>query len=107
MVYEAVLEEVSRPENVLGVRITEYGADLYVAPEECAALDKLWRRWAGRGPGGGSMLYGYRLQGAQRLMPMYADNYLLVASGLISQLEEGSDRVLYHLLPPGFLLVDS
>jgi hypothetical protein len=87
MVYDAISQAVSQPEAVLGVRVSAAITSVWVAPREGPRLHRLKA---------GDLLHDYSLEVPGRQIGMHMDNYLLTASGLITQLKERRDGVLYH-----------
>jgi hypothetical protein len=105
-VYDVLKQYTSRPEAVIGVRVTYETAFVWVDSRERERLDKLLGKQLEPGVRAAAAAAAAGLGGECRLVlgkssPAYGinpDNYFLVTSGLILQLEEGRDGVLYHRL---------
>jgi hypothetical protein len=100
-VYDAFTKAVSRPKAVLGVRVTLNTAFVWLDSRERERMDRLLGKCLELGAAAAERLgreCRLELGNSSQAYGIKPEHYFLVRSGLILQLEEGRDGVLYHRL---------
>jgi hypothetical protein len=89
MAYRAVTSAVSREDSVLGIKAEGGVIYCWFDQQERDRLKQLCQSAA-------DLRHGFRLREVHRPRPMQPDNHILVASGLVSLLEEDGEGRLWH-----------